>query len=89
MWAIVLFVALLIGLLLYTAKAAIVIWIISSIGTLMLGLLCAVLLPILIPAFATLMLPATTQPIAYAILTILGLIIGVILGYTQEQLPTK
>lgn len=89
MWAIVLFVALLMGLLLYNARASIVIWIIGFIGTLILGLLCAVLLPILIPDFAILMLPATAQPLAYAILTILGLIIGVILGYTQEHLPTK
>ncbi|MEM3703692.1 MAG: hypothetical protein QXX79_04675 [Candidatus Bathyarchaeia archaeon] len=80
MWFITLLIAMLFGVYLQAKKAPLTAWIIAAIATLILGWLPGLIIPAIMPELATY---ATASFQTYISVTILGLILGLTVGYAQ------
>jgi RsiW-degrading membrane proteinase PrsW (M82 family) len=78
MWLIALLFAFFLGVYLQEKEAPLSSWVISALVTLLISFVSALIIPALIPDLRALMLPASAQIPAYIILTVTGLILGLL-----------
>lgn len=87
MWGVVLPVAILLGFVLFGKRCSIRVWFLAFLGTLVLGVFFALLLPFILPSLALLMVEGLIeQLLTYLVLTVIGFVVGIVVGYGVERL---